>query len=627
MALQYHYTRADLIQALRTVGLGRGDTVYTHVSTGRLGLPEGGDSTEYACQLLYDAIREVLGVEGTLLVPTYTLSVGRRELYDVQNTPGTTGPFTELVRSMPGAIRSGNPMSSVAGIGPKAGYFLSDLPHTTYGVGSVFDRMRHHGVKICNIGVTLYWATFLHHIEEMVMVPYRFKKLFSGWIRDNGELRYEHWKYYAAILVHNCLADGRPIDRIVRESVICRAQPLGRGEILCLRSDEYFKLACEEFRKNAWLTANGPPLTPDTIVELEDKRVGHAPLRLDIAPDSPVIELIRHLAPLPVFALSAAYDACIDTLIQRGKFSTGSYPTGTECYDWLVPEKWTFRSASIEAEDGSTKLQCNPSTPLIAAHSQPFNGSVKYADLIEHATTCEDPRRTPYREMMYTRDWGLCISRSAIQTLKEGTYNFRIDSDFSYGLLRSGEAVLQGRTADWILFCAQMDLPGQVNLGLSSALAVVDMFRELSLAPMPLVTCRFLIYGGTAGFLSYMKTREASAGRGLIVKLESPGLEYGLVLRHKNAIDFAHNWVDAVVRSASVVVQECDSIFDQGSYPFPLPTFGHSICSISRNPTDGFFAERLTDQDGEHLFSLPQYEDTIKTLAGAVCSLGEASKR
>lgn len=41
MTLPSHYTRDDLVGAIRAVGIGSGDLVSLQVSLGRLGLPVG----------------------------------------------------------------------------------------------------------------------------------------------------------------------------------------------------------------------------------------------------------------------------------------------------------------------------------------------------------------------------------------------------------------------------------------------------------------------------------------------------------------------------------------------------------------------------------------------------------
>jgi len=270
---QWHYNKCMLVEALRRVGVMPGDVIFSHISLGRLGYAEEGANIEAACKVLLAAFQEVLEETGTLLIPTYTYSIGKREIYDVQNTPSTIGPFTEFFRKLSGVIRSRDPMLAVSGIGPKAEELLTDLPHTCYGKGSLYDRMRKVGAKICNIGISLYWATFRHHIEEMADVPFRFQKMFYGYIRDAGQLSHENWVYFAAPLIDNCSPAGMRLDKMARDQGISNVVKIGRSEIICIGAQDYFELGMKALKEDPWLTAKGPPCDTAELIRLETERV------------------------------------------------------------------------------------------------------------------------------------------------------------------------------------------------------------------------------------------------------------------------------------------------------------------------------------------------------------------
>src|SRR6185437_9943548 len=85
------WTKQDLVTALRGVGITAGDTVFAHACLETLGTlrddaPRG--------EVVYDALREVVGGTGTVLVPTYTFSFCRNEPFDVRRTPTAGGPWS-----------------------------------------------------------------------------------------------------------------------------------------------------------------------------------------------------------------------------------------------------------------------------------------------------------------------------------------------------------------------------------------------------------------------------------------------------------------------------------------------------------------------------------------------------
>lgn len=254
------YTRDELLAALAAVGIKRGDVVSLQVSLGRVGLPEGvAVNYDAISAFVIDAFLEALGPEGTLIVPAYTYSIGRGEIFDVAKTPSGIGEFPEVFRKYPGAIRSRDPMLSSAGIGPKAKDILRNISRTCYGDGSTYHRLRDADAKICTFGISLYWATFRHHIEEMAQVPFRFPKQFRGKIRENDDEVEETWTYFAAPRLSCCEPNGLPLEQKVRAAGLVNVAPLGLGEIMTICARDYFDFGLKALALDPWLTAKGPP--------------------------------------------------------------------------------------------------------------------------------------------------------------------------------------------------------------------------------------------------------------------------------------------------------------------------------------------------------------------------------
>ncbi len=166
-SMTHHYTRDDLLRGIEAAGIRPGDTVSLQVSLGRLGLPFGVDRNYAALSnFVIDAFLKCSALGSTLVVPTYTYSIGRGTVFEVETTPSSIGEFPEVFRCRGNAVRSRDPMMSSAAIGPKAGRVLRDISQSCYGEGSTFHRLRDVDAKICTLGISLYWATFRHHIEE-----------------------------------------------------------------------------------------------------------------------------------------------------------------------------------------------------------------------------------------------------------------------------------------------------------------------------------------------------------------------------------------------------------------------------------------------------------------------------
>jgi aminoglycoside 3-N-acetyltransferase len=261
-----HYNTAQLADALRASGIGPGDIVSLQASLGRLGLPAD-VALNYASigGLVIDTFLDVLGPSGTLIVPTYSYSIGRGEIFDVENTPSGIGEFSELFRTRYAAVRSRDPMVSSAAVGPLGRDVLRNISQSCYGEGSTFENLRRAKAKICCLGISLYWATFRHHIEQLAQVPFRFVKTFTGIVRENNVDVTEAWTYFAAPQIPNCEPFGLPMERKAREAGLVRVMPIGRGEIMTIVAGDYFDFGIQVFAADPWLTAKGPPAPPEEI--------------------------------------------------------------------------------------------------------------------------------------------------------------------------------------------------------------------------------------------------------------------------------------------------------------------------------------------------------------------------
>jgi aminoglycoside 3-N-acetyltransferase len=135
------FTVASLSADLHKLGLGAGDVVLMHASYRSIGSVAGGS------QAVVTALLDVLGSEGTLVVPTHTPEnsdpagwvnppvpeawwpVIREQApgFDPLRTPSRwMGALAENVRTWPGAMRSNHPWVSFAAVGAHAADVTAD---------------------------------------------------------------------------------------------------------------------------------------------------------------------------------------------------------------------------------------------------------------------------------------------------------------------------------------------------------------------------------------------------------------------------------------------------------------------------------------------------------------------
>ena len=127
-------TRDEVISGLTSMGLKAGDKVMVHSSLSSIGHVEGGAPN------VVQAFLDVLGPDGTLMVPTFTHS--NTEYFDPLTSPSKNGAITEAARGFPNAVRSLHPTHAVTAIGPEAKELVKgDLERGALGRDCALDRL------------------------------------------------------------------------------------------------------------------------------------------------------------------------------------------------------------------------------------------------------------------------------------------------------------------------------------------------------------------------------------------------------------------------------------------------------------------------------------------------------
>jgi aminoglycoside N3'-acetyltransferase len=189
-------TETDMREHVAALGLQRGTDVVVHsrlLAFGRSPAPAS----------VYRVLRDAIGDEATLVVPTYTFDTSPARPYDPGRSPATNmGAFSEYVRTLPGAVRSLSPIHNHAAVGPRAALMLEAPATSSLGPGTDFEVLLRAGFSLVLLGCEFnQGCTYLHHVEAMVGVPYRRWIEVDRVLRDTATSKEESIKvrYYARV--------------------------------------------------------------------------------------------------------------------------------------------------------------------------------------------------------------------------------------------------------------------------------------------------------------------------------------------------------------------------------------------------------------------------------------------
>lgn len=253
--------KADIVRALKNVGVCPGQTIMVHTSLSSLGFVCGG------AQTVIEALIECVGADGTLMMPAQSWKNLDPETgvhweepeewwqiirenwpaYDKEVTPtNTMGAVAEMFRKWPGAMRSGHPARSVSALGKHAKYLTEDHDLSNiFGEGSPVGKLYELDGYVLLIGVGYDKNTSIHLADVRAEYPGKHLSTEHSAMMVNGK---REWVAYQTLAV-----DGEDFEQIGAAFELqgkSQREPLGNSSICLMRQRDVVDFAVD------WITQN-----------------------------------------------------------------------------------------------------------------------------------------------------------------------------------------------------------------------------------------------------------------------------------------------------------------------------------------------------------------------------------
>lgn len=295
-------------------------------------------------------------------------------------------------------------------------------------------------------------------------------------------------------------------------------------------------------------------------------------------------------------------------------------PSGTEVFDWTVPEEWNIRAGWIKDPAGNTIVDFADHNLHVLGYSAPIHERVSLADLKPHLFSLPDqPDLIPYRTSYYKKNWGFCLPHRLVESLAEGEYEVFIDSDHKQGSLSYGELVLPGATSEEVLISTHVCHPSLANDNLAGNAVVVELARHLAGIDRRL-SYRFLFIPGTIGSITWLALNEektANIKHGLVVTCagDSGRVTYKETRDGDAPIDRAMRHVLGASGDDHRIAPFHPYGYDERQYS--SPGFALAVGGLMRSQ-HGTFPEYHTSADNLHFIKPDKMADTLDKAVQAI---------
>ena len=166
--------------------------------------------------MFLDKIIEKLGDNGTLLIQTFDWGFCQGKKFDILNSKSKTSFLGNIAIKRDDFIRTKHPIYSFAVTG-KHKVELENLNNIgAFDLSSPFHFLYEKQAKMISIDIPIQKSfTFVHYVEEMKKVSYRYNKSFtSTYIDKNNKESIRTYDMYVRDIENNILAYFEPLEKL-----------------------------------------------------------------------------------------------------------------------------------------------------------------------------------------------------------------------------------------------------------------------------------------------------------------------------------------------------------------------------------------------------------------------------
>jgi len=297
--------------------------------------------------------------------------------------------------------------------------------------------------------------------------------------------------------------------------------------------------------------------------------------------------LFERLFPICRSLTGAGVRETLSILNSISDFSFKEVASGSQVFDWTVPDEWVIEDAYISTPEGKRVISFKDNNVHVVNFSTGIDAVMTFDELRPHLHSLPElPSAIPYRTTYYKRDWGFCLSHDQLETLDQAvSYSVVIKASHTPGVLNYGEALLAGKSDQEYLISTYCCHPSLANDNLSGAILWVLLLRWLKTIDHH-HSYRFVIAPETIGAIAYL-SENADAMRKIeggyvLSTVAGPG-EFG----------YSQSFMDTHVVDRAAKRALSDFGINYISYPFDIagsderqystPSFRIPIGTISKN--------------------------------------------
>ena len=235
---------------INRLGIKKNDKLLVYSDLSRFGF-----KSKRLPHIVISSLKKIIGKKGSIIMPFYILEKNKKFIYEKKKFIFTDkiGALTKIFCKEKKLIRSNCLIHNHIGLGPNAKILNLSKENISIGKGSDFEFMMKNNYKLLLLGCDpIQGATYLHHLEALVEVPYRkwinvIKKKIERKKIKNVSIRYFAKKNNKYKSNFNLI-----FDKLENSKINLNVQKIKYGRSFCIKLKNLHNFGLKLLKKNEY---------------------------------------------------------------------------------------------------------------------------------------------------------------------------------------------------------------------------------------------------------------------------------------------------------------------------------------------------------------------------------------
>ena len=225
----------------------KGDKIIIHSNIAGL-MQYTNINKENVCKIFLDFLKKYIGEKGVVIIPTFNYQFTKHKNFNVKSSPSEVGFFSNYLLKKNWKKRTLDPVFSHMIFGKLNEYNIKRINAEAFGEDSIFSILKKKNFKIICFCCSTDRITFIHYVEYLLKVPYRYIKKFKGYVINLKTKKIVNYKYNVGKKNFDYSFKEKNINKIIDKKIFIKKY-FGRFECYSVTCDYLYKKLSKSIKK------------------------------------------------------------------------------------------------------------------------------------------------------------------------------------------------------------------------------------------------------------------------------------------------------------------------------------------------------------------------------------------